>query len=165
MSLMSRILVTSKQPPIWGRRQAMISMTRLLTRLKISQRREPTRQPTSARRAITSALIETETTARMEPKAPKMSCERLVKGCSNRGSNALTFKRQAKSLAMATASRTPPTRVHRILSNGREARTLTSAMTSLTATLSLTIMGPIFSTVASSPLMQPIQRSDTALGQ
>ena len=34
----------------------------------------------------------------------------------------LTLSKQAKSLAMAAESRTPPTLVHRILSNGREAR-------------------------------------------
>jgi len=74
----------------------------------------------------------------------------------NKKWNAPTFNRQAKSLAMERASRTPPTRVHRILSSGREARALTSTITPSMATLSLRIMGPITSRVASSALMQPI---------
>lgn len=44
-----------------------------------------------------------------------------------------TFNRQARKLAMATASRTPPTRVQRILSSGREARALTLTVTVSTA--------------------------------
>jgi len=76
--------------------------------------------------------------------------------------NALALSRQAKSLAMETASRTPPTRVHKILSNGREARALTSTITPSTATLSLAMIATTTSRVASSALRQPISQSDAA---
>jgi len=64
------------------------------------------------------------------------------------------FNRQAKKFAMATASRTPPTRVQRILSDGREARALTLTMTAATATLSSARMETTTSTVAFSFLRQ-----------
>jgi hypothetical protein len=90
---------------------------------------------------------------------------RLASETAPRGRlHGLTFNRQAKSLAMAVESRTPPPMVHRILSNGSEARALTSAMTPSTAILRLTTIGAIVSRVALLALMQPAQRSIQSAG-
>lgn len=69
----------------------------------------------------------------------------------------LTLNRQPRSLAMAAASRTPSTRVHKSLSNGTDARASTSTMTPSTATLRFATMGAITSRVALLPLIQPAQ--------
>jgi len=136
----------------------MISATRLATRAKTAQRREPTRQPISARRAQIWTLIVMLTTARTDAQAPKTSCKGVGEGSHRRRANELTLNRQAKSLAMSRAPRTPPTIVQRILSNGREARASTSTMMVPMATLRSLTRGPTTSSVALWGLRQPNQQ-------
>ena len=82
--LIFKVTMMAMHAEIWGTMQAMISVERPPTRPRTAQRREPTRQPSSARMAQTSTLRETATTATTEAQALRTSCEGRQKELSRK---------------------------------------------------------------------------------